>query len=323
VLEPLTRAVANADLRRRLAGRAEPPATPRVVSLGALAVGGSGKTPAVLSLAVGLLARGHAVGIVTRGYGSTARGPLTVDVADPRCGDEARLMAARLPAGAVVQARDRTAGLDLLRATRPELAYVLLEDGHQCAGQGRHLDVLILDRWRETPGGVVPETGLRLPWGPYREGPAGATRAGIWLVPVAPGEALPARTAGGATVLGFERRVLLPTGMAAAPDMPYGVVSAVADPGRFEADCAALTGSTPALVVRFDDHAPYGRADVDDLLAEGAAAGVRTWLTTAKDHVKLAPLWPPLAAPLRLVELELVWRGAADLAAAVLARLEA
>lgn len=323
LLSPLTMAVAATDMRRRLAGRQPPPASPRVVSVGALATGGSGKTPVVLSLVEGLLAVGQDVAIVTRGYGSDERAPLVVDADDARCGDEARLLAGRLPEAMVVQARDRTAGLRLLRDLRPELDLVILEDGHQCAGQGRHLDVLILDRWRASGGGVVPEAGLRLPWGSYREGAAGAARASVWLLPLAAGEAMPAQPDTGPAVLGFERRVALPDGVAAPADRPYGVVSGIASPGNFEADCASLCGTAPALIARFDDHVAYDRRDVADLLAAGEAAGLGTWLTTAKDHVKLASLWPAHAPPLHEVTLDLDWRDGADPVRTVLTRLEA
>jgi len=323
LLTPLTTAVAAADLRRRLSGRAAPPPSPRVISVGALATGGSGKTPVVLDLAARLLDAGRGVAVVTRGYGSADRGPLRVEARDACCGDEARLLAARLPGAKVVQARDRRAGLDLLRSLPDAPGLVILEDGHQCAGQGRHLDLLILDRWCGTPGGVVPETGLRLPWGPYREGASGAARAAVWLLPLAPGETLPSQPDTGPTLLGFERRVALPEGVATPLDMPYGVVCGIAAPERFEAACTSLCGPAPALAARFDDHAAYDRGDVADVLAAGEAAGLGAWLTTAKDRVKLASLWPAHAPPLHEVGLDLAWRDGADPARAVLEHLEA
>ncbi len=323
LVSPLTTAFATADLRRRLASRGTPPTRPRVVSVGALAAGGSGKTPVVLSLVEGLQAQGHRMAIITRGYGSGLSGPLIVDAANPSCGDEARLLSARLAGSTVVQARDRAAGLRLLREQRPDVEIVVLEDGHQCAGVARHLDVLILDRWRAVGAGIVPEAGLRLPWGPYREGAAGAARAAVWLLPLRGGEAPPAQPAQGPTVLGFVRQVALPRGVAAPDEIPYGVVSGIAAPERFEADCASLCGRSPVVVARFDDHVAFSRRDVDDLLASGVASGVRRWLTTAKDHVKLSPLWPDSAPQLHVVALELSWRGPTSLVETVLSRLEA
>ena len=322
LLEPLSSAIARADLRRRLTGRTTPPDRPRVVSVGALRAGGSGKTPVVLDLAEGLAATGRRIAVVTRGYGSAETGPVIVDAADGACGDEARMLAAGLTAAVIVQSRDRSAGLRLLRERCPDVDIVVLEDGHQCAGAGRHLDVLILDRWRVSDGRLAPETGLRLPWGPWREGASGAARADVWLLPMGEDEQPPDRWDGGPDILGFVRRPALPEGVAAPLGMPYGVVSGIASPKRFEADCAALCGSEPAVIARFDDHAAYTRRDVDALLGTGNAAGVGVWLTTAKDRVKLSSLWSGRTPDLRTVSLDLFWRGSANLAETVLSRLE-
>ena len=322
LVAPLTTAFAKSDMRRRLAGREAPRAQPRVVSVGALCTGGSGKTPVVMSLSEGLMTRGYCVAIITRGYGSAAPGPLVVYAKDPKCGDEARMLADRLDGCTVVQARDRDAGLCFLREERPDIEIVVLEDGHQCAGAGRHLDVLILDRWRSAGDGVVPEAGLRLPWGPYREDAVGAARADVWLLPLRDDETLPAPRETGPAVLGFGRRVSLQGGVAAADEIPYGVVSGIASPERFEADCATLCGRDPEVIARFDDHVAFSRADVGGLLSAGTDSGVSRWLTTAKDHVKLSALWPERAPDLCIVELELAWRGPDTLVETVLSRLE-
>ena len=47
----------------------------RVVSVGNLTVGGTGKTPVVISIAEWLLARGKRVGVLSRGYRRRSRAP--------------------------------------------------------------------------------------------------------------------------------------------------------------------------------------------------------------------------------------------------------
>jgi len=323
ILTPLTNALAQANLRYRLASRDTPSQTPRVVSIGALASGGSGKTPVVESLARDLTTRGRRVALLTRGYGSAVSGPCRVRSDDSRCGDEARMLAARLSECVVVQSRDRRAGLAWLRNHAPETGIVLLEDGHQCAGAGRHLDVIILDRWRLEGRGVVPLVGLRLPWGPYREGIAGALRAGLWLVPLDADEVLPELEGSGPLVLGFRRRSTLADGVAIPASLPYGVVSGIAKPAVFERACRDLVGYDPRVAVRFDDHIAYRTGHLPEIIAAGKSATVERWLTTAKDHVKLAGIWPSDAPPLTVVHLELTWSGEPSLAEAVLSRLEA
>ncbi|MBK7702085.1 MAG: tetraacyldisaccharide 4'-kinase [bacterium] len=162
-----------------------PDARPYLVSVGNLVAGGTGKTPVVMDLARRLTAAGLRTAVLTRGHGGRAAGPLRVRPDDRDCGDEARLLAAALPAVPVVQARRRRRGLDFLLREAPGCDIVLLEDAHQTAGVPRHLDVLILDRWERRAGVVVPTPVRRLPWGPGREAVAGAARARLWLVEAA------------------------------------------------------------------------------------------------------------------------------------------
>ncbi len=303
----VTAPVNHAVLSRRVAARAQPlPAPPLIVSLGNLRVGGTGKTPIALDLIRQLGARGHRGVVVTRGHGSPLRGPLLVVHANGRAGDEARLLAAASPAWTVVQAADRVAGLVMARSLAP--AVILLEDAHQSAGLPRHADVLILDRWRVEDGEMAPLAGPLLPWGPYREGPEGALRAAIWLVEGTPpsDREWPRFGRGGSRVLAFHREMRLAAAAAPDPDTAWGVISGLARPELFEAGCARLLDRAPRLAIRVDDHAAYTSGLVARALAVGSAAGVTRWLTTTKDAVKLAPVWPA-QPPLTVVEMAIVW----------------
>ncbi|MCB1185163.1 tetraacyldisaccharide 4'-kinase, partial [bacterium] len=209
----------------------------------------------------------------------------------------------------VVQARDRAACLAAAVVAGAAPRVVLLEDGHQTAGVGRHLDALILDRWQVAPGPdgpeVVPGTGPVFPFGPWREGAVGAARAGLWLVES--GDEVPVRGRGGAQVLGFRRvgRLVTVGENAHLPARPV-LVSGIARPERFEAEATGLLSAAPVLAVRLEDHASYGadvRARIVAAVREAGGDGV---VTTAKDWVKLAGGWPAdLAAA--VVDLELVW----------------
>jgi tetraacyldisaccharide-1-P 4'-kinase len=110
------------------------------------------------------------------------------------------------------------------------------------------------------------------------------------------------------SLLLFTRRSYLASPLAPDTGGNWGVLSGIARPESFENDCVQLAGHEPALIARFDDHHPYQSADVDRLLAAGRQAGVIAWLTTRKDWIKLAALWPT-DIPLHVVELEIVWEG--------------
>jgi tetraacyldisaccharide 4'-kinase len=289
----------TADLTRRwlahrLARRSPPPDRPLVVSVGNLVTGGTGKTPVVIQLGRDLSRRGIRGAVISRGYGSGLRGPIRVERDDDRAGDEARLMAAHLTGWAVIQARDRAAGLALAISQSPEVMVVILEDGHQSARVGRHLDVVILDRWRESGSQIRPEEGLTLPWGRHREGREGALRAAIWLVEAVGGPSQPYRgEAAGrpVPVVTFQRRLLLPTAWTNQQPGRYALVSGIAKPDRFEAACSHLVGRPPTLVARFDDHHRYRRRDVERLQRAASRLRVDLWLTTEKDWLKLGPQW--------------------------------
>jgi len=119
-------------------------ATVPVISIGNIAVGGTGKTPIVMTLAQ-QLAPHRRIAVISRGY---------------RGGDEARLMAQRLPDVAIYAGPDRPA---LARAAIDEGAQlILLDDGMQ----QRQLQV---DRH------IVALDGAN-PWGSDKLLPAGLLR---------------------------------------------------------------------------------------------------------------------------------------------------
>ena len=71
----------------------------RVLCVGNLTAGGSGKTPVALALGEALIARGKRIAFLTRGYGGSQSGPMMVSANDDaaRVGDEALLLARTAP----------------------------------------------------------------------------------------------------------------------------------------------------------------------------------------------------------------------------------
>jgi tetraacyldisaccharide 4'-kinase len=307
-LHAMAGSVADWLVARRVARRLPPVGDAFVVSVGNLRVGGTGKTPVVAALGAALADRGVPGAVLTRGYGGRAAGPLAVCPDEPLAADEARLLARRLRdrGWMVVQSRDRAAGRAWLGRHAPDRRVILLEDAFQTRGLGRDLDVLILDAWRTADGGVIePVTGAVLPFGPYRETARGARRAEIWLLETAGPlpEAPP-----GVTVCGFERRNALAAARGELPTgVPLALVCGLARPERFEAAAAsALPGRELSLSVRCRDHADYRPALVRRILEAGRRAGAGGWLTTEKDWVKLASVWPA-TVPVAVLRQDVVW----------------
>ena len=305
---------------RRAAARPAPAGAALVVSVGNLALGGTGKTPVTAQLARDLAAGGLRGAVLTRGYGSRLAGPCEVGPGTAAAGDEARLLAGLLAGSGwlVVQARRRAQGVRWLVDRVPGLDVLVIEDGHQTAGVGRHLDVLLVAPGTGGPGDPVrPVAGPAAPFGPWRESGAGAARAGIWLVEGT--GAVPAGPAG-TTVTGFCREFRLEAGV--PREGPVALLSGIARPEAFEAAATAALGRVPALAIRCRDHEPYG----DRLLArlDGLLAGERivAVVATAKDRVKLAASWGA-RPPLRVLEMQVRWTGAAALPDLVRERLDA
>nr|WP_225937620.1 tetraacyldisaccharide 4'-kinase [Myxococcus sp. RHSTA-1-4] len=156
----------------------------RVISVGNLNVGGTGKTPAVLHLAELLVREGRKVGILTRGYGRASREPLTFIGSEPLpsvedAGDEPLLLARRCPQVRLFVGADRVAGA--YRA-RDEFGVdtVLLDDGFQHRRLARDQDIVVVDE------AVGLGNGHMLPRGPLREPRSSLRRATLFWVRVAP-----------------------------------------------------------------------------------------------------------------------------------------
>ena len=161
----------------------------RVISVGNITVGGTGKTPATIAIAQEAVTRGLAPVILTRGYRGTARGPCFVTTGDgpllsaDEAGDEPYLMASRLCRVPIVKGPDRYESgifaLDKLRQDHPALAATnlfLLDDGFQHFRLFRDLDIVLIDA--DDPFG----RNRLLPFGRLREPIAALERAHIIVV---------------------------------------------------------------------------------------------------------------------------------------------
>jgi len=109
-----------------------------VISVGAIAAGGSGKTPATIAIAGALAARGLRVVVLTRGYGRAGAGGAVRELDPDRYGDEPVLIKKRLPQVEVIVGKHRYAN-----ALRQDADVFVLDDGFQHLHLHRDLDVVI------------------------------------------------------------------------------------------------------------------------------------------------------------------------------------
>ncbi|MDA8086670.1 MAG: tetraacyldisaccharide 4'-kinase [Nitrospiraceae bacterium] len=137
------------DKRRKSKSAKSLPA--RVISVGNLTTGGTGKTSLVIALAGFLKDKGYRAAVLTRGYKGSLPGPalITPQMSAREAGDEPLMMASRLQGIPVIKGADRyEAGLyagTLARLSNggpPGL--FILDDGFQHWRLKRDLDILLL-----------------------------------------------------------------------------------------------------------------------------------------------------------------------------------
>jgi len=271
-----------------------------VVSVGNLSVGGTGKTPAALWLAVNLRARGYAVAILSRGYGGTAR-RATVAGEAPRegvaasldaavVGDENVVLARRFPGPVVVARKRAEAGAVACREFGAEV--LVLDDGFQHLSLRRDFDLVCL-RPRSAGEGRV------LPAGRLREPPAALKRANAVLVTegedgVAFDRAIEARLAKLPVFQGELRAAALvtPDGVGGWRELPMGILAArralglagVGDPTSFYRTLHEWDARLEDFL-EFPDHHVYTLDDWKKIAHRSRELDLV--VTTEKDLVKL------------------------------------
>jgi tetraacyldisaccharide 4'-kinase len=126
----------------------------RVISVGNLTLGGTGKTPFVMMIAETLRGNGFKPAILTRGYGGKSKKPVNV-VCDGKeillspewVGDEAVMMAEKLKNVPILTGPDRfQTGRYALK--NYEIDTLILDDGFQHLALRRDLDILLCDHQR-------------------------------------------------------------------------------------------------------------------------------------------------------------------------------
>ncbi len=150
----------------------------KVISIGNITTGGSGKTPTVEFLALHLQSIGKNVGIVSRGYGRSSKNVklVTDGVNKPysweQYGDEAFLLSQNLNYIPIVVGESKyEAGLKI--TSEFNLDAIIIDDGFQHRSLHRDLDIVLINS-RDNP-----RTHKLLPMGNLREKIHGLERADL------------------------------------------------------------------------------------------------------------------------------------------------
>lgn len=227
----------------------------KIVSVGNLTVGGSGKTPLVTAFANAC----EKPAIILRGYGRESRGMVVVKNAKKilcdvkRSGDEAMIYATKLPNAIVIVSEERKIAIE--KAKELGCKIVFLDDAYS-----KH-DILKRDILID----VETKNNFCLPSGPYRERLWKGKKAVVLHENV-----------------DFFREVKL---VNATPRMT--LVTAIARPQR-------LNAYLPDVVNKhyFPDHYSFTKEELERILQEDQATSL---VVTLKDYVKIQSFGLPLS----------------------------
>jgi len=282
----------------------------RVVSVGNLTVGGTGKTTCVELLAKKFMAQGRQVAVLSRGYGGRRRpywlrmegGQVLLDgragAVDDGLADEPQLLAAHL-AGTpiVVGPRRKETGRWAWDLFHSEV--MILDDGLQHRQVHRDLEVVVVHARMPLGGWAL------LPRGPMREPLSALARAHIIMLTkadeafetiaamrerlqaIAP-EAVVVTTAHEPAAL-VDAQSGQQESLKRLEGMRVALVSSIGDPAGFESTIRRLH-ATIGWHAAFPDHHRYRAADWTAICARATAHRPEALITTEKDWVRLRPI---------------------------------
>jgi tetraacyldisaccharide 4'-kinase len=253
-----------------------------VISIGNLTVGGTGKTPMVIWVAERLLADGHRVGILSRGY----KGPAGTS-------DEIELMKHRLQNRVLFGVGpDRYQRGTLLES---DVDVFLLDDGFQHLELARDLDILLIDASQPLARQTL------LPTGRLREPVSAMTRADLLVftrtetvagstAAIDKFQGFPVFSAA-TRLLGFCRlgSDLKTLSRQELGEGPFYAFCGIGNPRAFFQD---LQNWNLPLADRceFPDHHRYDSRDVRELEEAARRAGAKALVATEKDAQNLNDL---------------------------------
>lgn len=289
-----------------------------VLSIGNITVGGTGKTPLVAHISRILANEGRNVCILTRGYGRKEAAQRVVvsdgfavlaDVDDS--GDEPFWLAQNLKGVAAVICDPVRAAAGQWAIEHLDSNALVLDDGFQHLQLARDLNILAIDASNPWGGGRL------LPAGRLREAPQGISRADCVIITRAAADAEIQELRTTLRQLLGERPIFtshmrttgvrelrssqLEPGIGIA--QPVAAFCAVGNPASFF-DHVLKEGLTLAHTHAFADHHQYKQADINRLSEEARRTGAASFITTAKDAVKLLHLEFDL--PCYVLEIEIV-----------------
>ncbi|MEK2690703.1 tetraacyldisaccharide 4'-kinase [Bdellovibrio sp. GT3] len=289
----------NSLYDRGILGAYKPPM--KVISIGNLTMGGTGKTPITDFCLKSLVGEHKKVAVVSRSYRADASASVRVDVTHPHAaryyGDEPVLLAQANPDVTVFVGDSKWQTAEYSTKNYGPFDVIVVDDGFQHRKLHRDLNIVILDAtepWSNYQ--VVPEGRARESW-------EGLERADVILFTkcnLADENSLKVvqdHLPPGKEILYFGYDIVeLNNGKETAPtEILKGqcmfLVSAIARPDVFEKMMRSY-GEISKRSLHYRDHHQYTESDAQKIWNDFKKSGADYLVTTSKDAVKLRRLLP-------------------------------
>ena len=274
----------------------------KVISVGNISTGGTGKTPLIITLACFFQKKGISVGILSRGYGRKSSGCLLVTdgLSEPPswelCGDEPTLMAKTLKGIPIVVDKKRfRGGSFLIEHFNPDI--ILLDDAFQHNSIYRDFDIILVNSSdRPKDHKLLPMGNLREPWSCIKRADmvflskTNLTEVSPFIKKKLEKTSLPYFHSSidlNPTLVNIQNKTTMTVNQ--LKEKPVLLVSAIGDPGSFH-NLVQKTGATIVDHLTYKDHFSYTKNDWENIVTKKEKTGAELILTTEKDLLKLTTL---------------------------------
>jgi len=262
----------------------------KVISVGNITLGGTGKTPLIELIAEFLVNKGLKIAILTRGYKS--------EQAQDKKPDEATMLAAKLPQVPILVGRNRIeSARKAMKDYKSDL--ILLDDGFQHWRLHRDLDIVSIDA--TNPFGnrnMLPRGILREPLSSLKRadifiitkadfGGANLDRIESLIKPIKPNAVVAQSTHSPIFLYSIENNKVIDASL--MRDKNVCLLASIGDPATFEA-MISKQGLNPLLKFYFLDHYQYKDSDLKKVVDSCKAQKINTIITTEKDLPRLKSL---------------------------------
>ncbi|MGB2697829.1 MAG: tetraacyldisaccharide 4'-kinase [Candidatus Zixiibacteriota bacterium] len=294
----------------------------RVISVGNITLGGTGKTPMVIYLGERLKGKSENIAILTRGYKRQDRERIEIKgkISDwKKVGDEPHMLSGKLTGVPIFVHKDRYESGKKAQAKYNNRTFIL-DDGFQHWSLKRDLDIVMIDCLNPFGNGELFPAGL------LREPLSALKRADVFVLNQADqvanvdeikrvlnrynSDAMRVESSYHLDFIeDFSSHSLIDT--ETLRGQRIAAFSGIANSSSFEKTLDQI-GTGIVRYFRFPDHFPYGEKDILKLEKDSLDSGADCMLTTEKDAVRI-PKIDNLRIPLYVVGIKLkISRGEKD-----------